>query len=102
MVTTIKKQKVDVDRQLSRVWFGNDVAEGIWKFRFTYGLIVNMAKTERGISIIVFICWTPQEIWDMEEAELVKQGINHITPEILKFFRKINAYLQRHTTQQIE
>ena len=40
-------------------------------------------KTERGISIMVFICWTAQEIWDMEEYELEKQRINHITPEIL-------------------
>ena len=54
MVTVIKEQQVDVGRQSSWVWFGNDVAEDIWKFRFTYGLIVNMAKTERGISIMDF------------------------------------------------
>ena len=47
----------------------------------------NMAKTERGISIMVFFCCTAQEIWDMEEAELEKQCINNITPEILKKFQ---------------
>ena len=70
------------------MWFGNDVTEDIWKCRFTYGPMANMAKTERGISIMVFICWTAQEVWDMEEAELEKQRINHITPEILKTFQK--------------
>ena len=76
----IKEQQVDVDRQSSWVWFGGDVAEDIWKWRFTYGTMANMEKTERGISIMVFILWTTQEIWDMEEAELEKQRIDHITP----------------------
>ena len=49
---------------------------------------------------MVFIRWIAQEIWDMEEADLEKQRINHITPEILKKFHKKNAYLQSHTTQQ--
>ena len=50
--------------------------------------MANMAKTERGILIMVFIRWTAQEIWDMEEAELEKQCINHITQELLKTFQK--------------
>ena len=37
---------------------------------------------------MLFISWTAQEIWDMEEAELEKQRINHTTPEILKCFEK--------------
>ena len=45
VVTTIKEQQVDVDRQSSRVWFGDDVAEDIRKCRFTYRPMVNMAKT---------------------------------------------------------
>ena len=101
VVTAIKEQQVDVDRQSSQVWFGDNVAEDIWKCRFTYGPMANMAKTEQGISIMVFICWTAQKIWDMEETELEKQRINHITTEILKIFRKNNAYLQRYRTQQI-
>ena len=88
MVTLIKEQQVDVDRQSIWVWFGNDVAEDIWKFRFTYEPMANMEKSERGISIILFIRWTAQEIWDMEETELENQRINHITPEILKKFQK--------------
>ena len=48
----------------------------------------NIGKTERAISIMVFILWTAQEIWDMEEAELEKQRINHITPEFLKKLKK--------------
>ena len=56
VVTAIKEQKVDVDRQSSWVWFDNDIAEDIWKCRFTYVPMANMAKTERGISIMVFIC----------------------------------------------
>ena len=48
-VNTIKEQQFDVDRSSSRVWFGDDVAEDIWKCRFTYGQMANMAKTERGI-----------------------------------------------------
>ena len=47
-----------------------------------------MTKNERGILIMVFIRWTEQEIWDMEEAELEKQLINHITSEILKKFHR--------------
>ena len=88
VVTAIKEQQVDVDRQSIRVWFGDNVAEDIWKCRFTYRPMANMAKTERSISIMVSIRWTAQEIWDMEEAELEKQRINHITPEILKRFQK--------------
>ena len=42
VVTAIKEQQVDVDRQSRQVWFGNDVAEDIWKCRFTYGLMENM------------------------------------------------------------
>ena len=70
VVTAIKKQQVDVDRQSSRVWFGDDVAEDIWKCRFTYRPMENMAKNEQGISIMVFIRWTAQEIWYMEKAEI--------------------------------
>ena len=84
------------------MWFGNDVAEDIRKCRFTYGPMANMAKTEWGISIMVFISWTTQEIWDTEEVDLEKQRINHITPEIMKKFEKNNVYLQRHTTPQTE
>ena len=46
-----------------------------------------MVKSELGISIVVFIRWTSQEIWYLEEAEIEKQRINHITPEILKKFQ---------------
>ena len=88
MVTAITEQKVDIDRQSILVWFGDDVAEDIWKCRFIYIRMANMAKTELGISIMVFIRCTTQEVWDMEEAELEKQRINHITPEILKKFQK--------------
>ena len=44
LVTAIKEQQVDVDRQSIWVWFGDDVAENIWKYRFTYGLMANMTK----------------------------------------------------------
>ena len=37
VVTAIKEQLVDTDRQSRRLWFGDDVAVGIWKFRFIYG-----------------------------------------------------------------
>ena len=90
MVTAIKEQQVDIDRQSSRVWFGHDVAEDIWKCRFTYGPMAKMAsmeKTERVILIMVFIRWTSQEIWEMEEVELERQRMNYITPEILKLFQ---------------
>ena len=36
VVTAIKYQNFNVDRQSSRLWFGDDVAKDIWKFRFTY------------------------------------------------------------------
>ena len=64
VVTVIKEQKFDFDRQSIRVWFGNDVAEDIWKCRFAYR---PMKKTEQGLSIMVFIRWTAQIICDMEE-----------------------------------
>ena len=44
VITTINEQQVDVDRQSSREWFGDDVSEDIWKSRFTYGIMTNMAK----------------------------------------------------------
>ena len=44
VVTTIKEQHVDVDRKSIRVWFGDDVAEDIWKCRLTYGPMANMEK----------------------------------------------------------
>ena len=44
VVTATKEQQVDNDIQSSRVWFGDDVAEDIWKCRFTYGPMVNMEK----------------------------------------------------------
>ena len=62
VVTAIKEQKIDVDRQSSSVWYGNNVAEEIYKFRFTYIPMENIAKTERGIQIMVFINWKSQEI----------------------------------------
>ena len=37
-----------------------------------YGPMANMIKTEQGISIMVFICWTEKKNWDMKEAELEK------------------------------
>ena len=37
VVTAIKEKQVDVDRHSIQVWFGSDVAEDIWKCRFTYG-----------------------------------------------------------------
>ena len=55
VVTAIKEQQVDVDRQSSWVCFGDNVAEDIWNCRFTYRPMANIAKTERGISIMVFI-----------------------------------------------
>ena len=61
-----------------------------------------MEITERVNLIMVFIRWTSQEIWEMEEVELERQRMNYITPEILKSFRKINAYLQPCTTPQIK
>ena len=74
VASKMKEQQfdVDVDRQYSWVWFGDDVSEVIWICRFTYGPMENMAKTERSISIIVFIRLTTQEIWYMEKAELEK------------------------------
>ena len=47
--------------------------------------MANIAKTERGISIMFFICWNTQEIWETEEAGLEKQRINNITQEITIF-----------------
>ena len=80
VVAAIKEQHVDANRQYIRVWLGDNFTEDIWKFRFNYGQMANMAKTERGISIMVFIHWIAQEIWDMEEDDPEKQRINHITP----------------------
>ena len=43
VATAIKEKKVDVNRQSRQVWFGDDIAEDIWKCRFTYGPMANMA-----------------------------------------------------------
>ena len=45
VVTSIKEQHVDVDRHSNRVCFGENVAEDIWKCRFTYKPVANMVKT---------------------------------------------------------
>ena len=63
VVTAIKEQQVDGDRQSSWVCFGDDAAEDIWKCIFTYTPMANMEKTEQGILIMVFIRCTAQEIW---------------------------------------
>ena len=55
MVTKIKEQQVDVDRHYRWVWFGDNVVEDICKCRFTYRMMADMAKTEWGILIMVFI-----------------------------------------------
>ena len=55
VVTAIKEQQVDIDIQSSQVWFGKNVPEDIWKCRFTYRPMANMAKTERVILVMVFI-----------------------------------------------
>ena len=68
MVNIIHEHQIDINRQSSRVWFGRNNAKDIWKYRFTYGPMANMAKIEQDISIVVFICWNAQEVWDMEEA----------------------------------
>ena len=60
VVTAIKEQQVDVDINSRRVSFGDNVVEDIWKCIFTYRLMENMAETERGILIMVFIRWTTQ------------------------------------------
>ena len=70
VITAIKEQQADVDIQSRWVWFGDDVAEDIQKCRFTYRPMANMPKTERGILIVVFICWTAQDLLEMEEAEI--------------------------------
>ena len=41
------RKKIDVDRQSSWMWFGEDVMEDIWKCRFTYALMENMEKPSR-------------------------------------------------------
>ena len=61
--TVIKEQQFDVERSYIRVWFGTNVTDYIWKCRFTYGTIQNMAKTERAILIMVLIHYTAKEIW---------------------------------------
>ena len=47
VVTEIKEQQIDINRQSSRVRFGNDVAEDIWKCRFTYKPMSNVACGRR-------------------------------------------------------
>ena len=44
VVNAIKEQYVDFGRQSIQVWFGDDVAEEIWKCRFTYGPMTNMDR----------------------------------------------------------
>ena len=57
VITAIKEQQVDFDRQSMRLWFADDVVEEIWKCRFTYKPMANIAKTEWGILIMDFIRW---------------------------------------------
>ena len=101
VLNAIKEQQVDVDKQYIWVWFGNNIVEDNWKCRFTYKPMANIAKTERRISIMVFIHWTAQEILDMKEDGVEKKLINNISLEILKKFDKNNTYLQRCKTPQI-
>ena len=42
MVITINEEQVDIARQSSQVCFGDNIAEDIWKCRFTYGLSGNV------------------------------------------------------------
>ena len=63
VVIAIKEQQIDVDRQSSRVRFGNDIVEDILKCRFTYEPMSNIAKTERGISIMVLSNEPHKKFW---------------------------------------
>ena len=62
VVTAIKEQQVDVDIQSIWMWFGDNIAEYIWKCKFTYRPMANTERTERGFLIMLFIRWTAQEI----------------------------------------
>ena len=44
VVNVIKEHKIYINRQSSRIWFGRNNAEYIWKYRFTYGPMANMEK----------------------------------------------------------
>ena len=58
VITAIMEQQIDVDRHSSQVWFVDNVAEDIWKYRFTYRPMKNTENIERGISIMIFTYWT--------------------------------------------
>ena len=65
VVTAIKEQQVDVDIQSNRVWFGDNVAEDIWKCIFTYGPMENIEKLS-GVSQLSFSSVEPHSkfgIW---------------------------------------
>ena len=66
VVTAIKEEQIEVNRQSIRVWFGNGVAEDIFKCRSTYGPMSDILKTNQGISFMVLIHCITQEIWIME------------------------------------
>ena len=88
VIDAIRAEQIDIDKHTSRVWFGEDIAEDIMKVRFSHGSIANVAKTDRGISVMTFIRWTAQEIYDMEEEEEERHKITHVTAEMLKKLAK--------------
>ena len=88
VLDAIRAEQVDIDRQTGRVWFGEDISEDIMKVKFAHGRIANVAKTDRGISVMAFIRWNAQEIYDMEDKEEERHKINQVTPEMLKKFSK--------------
>jgi hypothetical protein len=88
VLDAILAEQVDIDRQTGRVWFGEDIAEDLMKVKFAHGTIANVAKTDRGISVMTFIRWNAQEIYDMEEEEEERHKITYATPEMLKKFAK--------------
>ena len=88
VIDAIRAKQVDIDKHTSRVWFGEDIAEDIMKVGFAHGSIANVAKPDRGISVMIFIRWTAQEIYDMEEEEEERHKITHVTAEMLKKLAK--------------
>ena len=54
--------KVETWKQIQKIESKSNVTENIWKCRFTYGPMARMEKPERGISIMVFICWNAKGI----------------------------------------
>ena len=84
ILAAVKAQQTNIDAQSNRVWFGEDTADDIRAAKFAHSPVANAARTEKGLSVMLFIRRTAKQISEYEEEELAWKATKTPTIEELK------------------